>query len=221
MKNKKLVTYCTGGVRCEKVSAFLKQEGFKDVYQLHGGIINYVNQFPHNYFEGSCFVFDDRRVAELGDAISICSICGKGSDAMINCHNLDCDQLVISCSACQKKLKQCCSYSCAQAPRQREDIPQETDARRTAENNDEIVVGHVENYYAQKGVALIKLETELAKDTRVTIKGVTTLRFEQNLAELRDEEGKKQEWVSAGQLITISVSQRVRKNDALLLARSR
>ena len=231
LKNKKIVTYCTGGVRCEKVSAFLKQEGFKDVYQLQGGIINYVNQFPSNsgsrssYFEGSCFVFDDRLVAkgsdDNSDAISICSICDTRSDAMINCHNLDCDKLVISCAACQKELKQCCSRSCAQAPRQREDTCLGTDEKETAEKDEEIVVGYVENYYAQKGVASIKLEAELAKDTRVTIKGVTTPRFEQSIVEIRDEEGKQQEEVSAGHVISIAVKQRIRKNDTLLLARTR
>jgi UPF0176 protein len=63
-KNKTVITYCTGGIRCEKASVYLVEQGFKDVYQLNGGIFNYINQFPDTYWEGGMFVFDERRVVE-------------------------------------------------------------------------------------------------------------------------------------------------------------
>ena len=60
LKNKKVVTFCTGGIRCEKAATYLKQKGFEDVYQLEGGIVNYIMQYPEKYFKGDCYVFDDR-----------------------------------------------------------------------------------------------------------------------------------------------------------------
>jgi UPF0176 protein len=60
LKDKKVVTYCTGGIRCEKATALLKQKGFSEVYQLHGGIVSYIMQYPNQYFQGDCYVFDDR-----------------------------------------------------------------------------------------------------------------------------------------------------------------
>src|SRR3989338_8722243 len=123
IKNKKIVLYCTGGIRCEKASAYLKEQGFPQVYQVEGGIINYVNQFPHsgaeNYWEGSLFVFDDRLVSDLGEAITSCKNCGKNCQQYVNCHNLDCDQLFIICAACQKQMIKTCSEECKNAPRQR------------------------------------------------------------------------------------------------------
>jgi len=123
-KDKKIVMYCTGGVRCEKSSAFLKEEGFNNLYQLEGGIINFVNKFPENYFEGSCFVFDDRIVSHIKDnsPISKCEHCGEFSGDYVNCHNLDCDKLTIICDKCQEKTHKTCSSACFIAPRQRKSV---------------------------------------------------------------------------------------------------
>jgi UPF0176 protein len=101
--------YCTGGVRCEKSSAYLKEKGFEDVRQLKGGIINFLNKFPKGYFEGSCFVFDDRLTIESGRKISECEHCGRKEDNYMNCHNLECDKLFVCCESCGEKWKYNCS----------------------------------------------------------------------------------------------------------------
>ncbi len=114
-KNKKIVTYCTGGIRCEKASAFLKQQGFKQVYQLEGGILDYIQQYPDSYFEGRCFVFDDRLSIPSGpknSLISYCEICHKPAGNYINCSNVKCDKLFISCDACEKEMEHNCSKKC-------------------------------------------------------------------------------------------------------------
>src|SRR3989344_2380033 len=100
-KDKKIVTYCTGGIRCEKASAYLKEKGFKNVFQLHGGIINFINQFPNTYFEGSCFVFDNRLTIPTGTTdISSCAHCKTPSARYINCNYRDCDEMFICCEKC-------------------------------------------------------------------------------------------------------------------------
>ncbi len=122
LKNKKIVMYCTGGVRCEKASAFLKQEGFKDVYQIQGGIINFVNQYPDTYFEGSCFVFDDRLVSKVSKRpAGNCEICGNKSDEILNCFNLNCDKLFVSCKKCQRKMNSTCSDKCKKSTKRRKE----------------------------------------------------------------------------------------------------
>ena len=123
LKDKKIVMYCTGGIRCEKASAYLKEQGFKDVNQLDGGIINYINQFSDSHWEGSCFVFDDRIVTQVGEPITECIHCSGKTDIMINCHNLECDKLHVSCEKCQEEMNNCCSNECKNAERHRpEDI---------------------------------------------------------------------------------------------------
>ena len=120
IKDKNIVMYCTGGIRCEKASAFLKAKGVRHVYQLQGGIINFVNQFPDTYFEGSCFVFDDRLASKVSKKVfSKCDVCGSPSDDMINCVNLDCDKRFISCKECQGKMKKTCCKKCFASPRKR------------------------------------------------------------------------------------------------------
>ena len=117
-RNKKIVTYCTGGVRCEKASAFLKENGFKNVYQLDGGILNYINKFPDKYFEGRCFVFDNRMSIPSGESnkeISLCEICHIPSGRYVNCANKICDKMFISCAECSKKLRNFCSKKCSKS----------------------------------------------------------------------------------------------------------
>ncbi|MHB8443325.1 MAG: oxygen-dependent tRNA uridine(34) hydroxylase TrhO [Patescibacteria group bacterium] len=114
-KNKKVVMYCTGGVRCEKASALLLQNGFKDVYQLKDGILNYAKYHPED-FEGKCYVFD-KRIAVLLDKdnvkiISRCKHCGTTSDIYINCANKKCNMQFISCKSCIEEFNRTCSMDC-------------------------------------------------------------------------------------------------------------
>jgi len=120
-KQTKIIMYCTGGVRCEKSSALLKEEGFENVHQLEGGIINYVNQYPNTHYEGGCFVFDDRIVSHIsgGKPVVNCTHCDVPSEDYYNCHNLDCDKLFIACTTCAKEHEITCSQECHKAARQR------------------------------------------------------------------------------------------------------
>ncbi len=123
-KNKTVVTYCTGGIRCEKASAYLVENGFKDVYQLDGGIVTYTKKFPDTYWEGGIFVFDERRVVEPNSKgelkyISKCYFCGKPTSYYINCHNLDCDKLFVCCHECKIEHDYCCSEVCRTSPHRR------------------------------------------------------------------------------------------------------
>jgi len=126
-KDKTIVTYCTGGIRSEKASAYLVEKGFKDVYQMDGGIWNYINQFPDKYWEGSVFVFDERRIVtpntnEEIKHIGKCYYCGSLSSYYINCHNQDCDKLLITCYECKVKNDYCCSDSCRRSPNRRKRV---------------------------------------------------------------------------------------------------
>jgi len=116
-KDKTIVTYCTGGIRCEKASAYMREQGFKDVYQIDGGILNYILQFPDTYWEGGMFVFDDRKVVELNTKeelkyTSNCHFCGKPTAYNINCHNIDCDKIIVCCHDCKVEKEYCCSDTC-------------------------------------------------------------------------------------------------------------
>ena len=111
----KIVMYCTGGIRCEKASAYMKEQGFENVYQLDGGIINFCQQLPNTIWEGKCFVFDKRLMSDLNQnnkPITRCVNCNELCDLYRNCKNLECDDLVIQCVKCQEKLQGCCSEKC-------------------------------------------------------------------------------------------------------------
>jgi len=123
-KNKTVVTYCTGGIRCEKASALLVEKGFKDVYQMDGGIWNYINQHPDKYWEGSVFVFDERRIVtpntkEKIKHIGKCYYCGEPTSYYINCHNQDCDLMLLTCDKCKVENDYCCSDECRKTPNRR------------------------------------------------------------------------------------------------------
>lgn len=126
-KDKPVVTYCTGGIRCEKASAILRQKGFKEVYQLDGGIITFVKQFPDTVWEGGVFVFDDRKVLEPNSKeelkyTSVCHHCGKPTSYYINCHNLSCDKIFVCCHTCKEEHNYCCSEECKTADKKRKKI---------------------------------------------------------------------------------------------------
>tara|TARA_Y100000766_G_C18850717_1_gene578051 strand:- start:228 stop:1259 length:1032 start_codon:yes stop_codon:yes gene_type:complete len=116
-EDKKLLMYCTGGIRCEKASAYFKYKGFKKVYQLEGGIIEYARQVRNNKLEnnfiGKNFVFDNRRVEKVSDdIIANCHQCGDPFDVHTNCANDACHLLFIQCNKCKIKMKNCCSQRC-------------------------------------------------------------------------------------------------------------
>ncbi|WP_046758552.1 oxygen-dependent tRNA uridine(34) hydroxylase TrhO [Kordia jejudonensis] len=116
-EDKNLVMYCTGGIRCEKASAYFKHKGFKKVYQLEGGIINYARQVEaqnlENKFIGKNFVFDHRRGERISeDIIANCHQCGNPCDTHVNCANEACHLLFIQCESCAEKMDECCSYEC-------------------------------------------------------------------------------------------------------------
>lgn len=116
-KDKNIIMYCTGGIRCEKASAYMLHHGFKNVFHLEGGIIEYTNKAKQQglpvKFKGKNFVFDDRlgeRISE--DIISQCHQCGEPCDTHTNCLNDGCHLLFIQCESCAAKYDGCCSDAC-------------------------------------------------------------------------------------------------------------
>ncbi len=121
-EDKNLVMYCTGGIRCEKASAYFKHKGFKNVYQLEGGIIEYTRQVKEkdleNKFLGQNFVFDDRRAERISDdVIANCHQCGNPFDVHTNCANEACHLLFIQCDSCKENMENCCSTKCMEINR--------------------------------------------------------------------------------------------------------
>lgn len=118
-KDKKVLMYCTGGIRCEKFSVLMKQKGWDDVNQLHGGILRYANEQGGEHFKGKCFVFDDRLVVPVnkGDLqpIARCEITGKPADSYINCANMQCNKLFVCSEEGAKIMDGCCSKECKES----------------------------------------------------------------------------------------------------------
>jgi UPF0176 protein len=116
-QDKNIIMYCTGGIRCEKASAWMKHKGFKNVFQLDGGIIEYARQVKdqnlENKFIGKNFVFDERLGERISqDIISVCHQCGGPCDDHTNCKNDGCHLLFIQCKTCAEKYNGCCSEEC-------------------------------------------------------------------------------------------------------------
>jgi len=116
-KDKNIIMYCTGGIRCEKASAYMLHRGFKNVFHLEGGIINYANKIKTealpNKFHGKNFVFDDRLGERITDEIiAKCHQCGKPADTHTNCLNEGCHLLFIQCDECKESFNGCCSAEC-------------------------------------------------------------------------------------------------------------
>lgn len=116
-KGKNIILYCTGGIRCEKASAYMLHNGFKNVFHLEGGIIHYTNKVKEenlvNKFKGKNFVFDDRLGEKISsEIISSCHQCGNPSDEHTNCNNDGCHLLFIQCKKCKEKYEGCCSEEC-------------------------------------------------------------------------------------------------------------
>lgn len=123
LKNKKIITYCTGGIKCEKASAFLLENGFENVYQLHGGIIKHGLEAGGVDFEGKCYVFDNRVAVDVNQVnpvvISKCYICHSDCDRMVNCANPTCNLHVPICRDCAVKYEGACSRECHEDPQKR------------------------------------------------------------------------------------------------------
>lgn len=122
LEGRKIMTYCTGGIRCEKFSGFLKQEGFSDVYQLHGGIVAYGKDpgTRGEKFAGKCYVFDERIAVEVNRTagakiVSHCRHCGVPSDRYVNCAWLPCNEQHFGCPDCEAGRGRYCGPACAEA----------------------------------------------------------------------------------------------------------
>lgn len=116
-KEMEVLLYCTGGIRCEKASAYLKHHGFANVGQLHGGIIDYARQIKaqglESRYKGQNFVFDERLAERItDDVVSTCMQCGAKSDRISNCQEVTCNMLLVQCEVCAEKYAECCSPSC-------------------------------------------------------------------------------------------------------------
>lgn len=123
LKDKKVVTYCTGGIKCEKASGYLLQNGFKNVYQVDGGVVKYAKETGGKNFEGKLYVFDNRVVVDVNQLrpsiVSSCKICGNKSAHMVNCANPECNEHFVLCEECGRKMDGCCSEACMKAPSRR------------------------------------------------------------------------------------------------------
>ena len=145
-----ILLYCTGGIRCEKTSAYLKHHGFNNVSQLHGGIIDYARQLKNdesleNNFHGRNFVFDERRGERISNnIISSCHQCGEPYDTHVNCKNVNCNLLFLQCDNCKKEYENCCSVECIQV------------ANYSTEKQKELRkgTGNKKMYYSHKRVSL-------------------------------------------------------------------
>lgn len=119
-----VMMYCTGGIRCEFFSSLLMQAGFKKVYQLHGGVIQYGESVGNDHWHGKLFVFDDRLTVPLRNTVThlvvgSCHLCHAPSEDYYNCSNLDCNRLFLCCKECIGSTQGCCQHACQQAPRRR------------------------------------------------------------------------------------------------------
>ena len=125
-RNRKLLLYCTGGIRCEKAGAYLKHEGYENVFQLRGGIINYLRETRKakiaSYFQGNLFVFDGRMAEQtVGKTISHCHQCQKPYDIHSDCAFVECNRLMIQCSNCAEMYNGCCSVECQEILKEKTD----------------------------------------------------------------------------------------------------
>ena len=123
LRDKKIITYCTGGIKCEKASAYLLSQGFENVYQLHGGIIKYGIEAGGEDFDGQCYVFDNRVAVDVNrvnpTVISLCQHCQEPSNRLVNCANPHCNAHLPLCESCGEQLQGACTEVCAAHPDKR------------------------------------------------------------------------------------------------------
>ena len=169
-----ILLYCTGGIRCEKASAWLRHHGFKHVGQLHGGIIDYAHQVKRynldNKYHGLNFVFDGRMAERIDEKVlSECYQCGAASDRIINCVNMTCNVLLIQCRECSEKYADCCTPKCRELTR----LPEEEQAAYRK--------GMGSRSSKEKIITDTKALRELIADQEITLKEQGTLLPELNL----------------------------------------
>jgi UPF0176 protein len=123
-KQRPILTYCTGGIRCEKLTSFMLAEGFSDVYQLDGGIVTYgKNEATKGaMWDGLCYVFDERLTVPINHTsdrhiVGACRHCGAPTEHYVNCANLDCHRQHLACQSCERAMQRSCSEECMTAPR--------------------------------------------------------------------------------------------------------
>ncbi len=127
LKGKTVLPVCTGGVRCEKASGLLVREGFTDVYQLYGGIVNYMEKFPASEFKGTLYVFDKRVTMDFDpkdkhEVIGTCDKCGVACETFLNCRNKQCNKKTLCCADCRNEEGVVfCSDECEQAVREKQE----------------------------------------------------------------------------------------------------
>ncbi len=114
LKDKQVLMFCSGGIRCERASAYVKEKGVsQEVYQIEGGIHRYIEQFPDGHFKGTYYVFDGRIGVKVSDDIlTNCDICSIPCDFYVNCMNGRCNKQFIACPECIEKHQECCSTTC-------------------------------------------------------------------------------------------------------------
>ncbi|MCB9493690.1 MAG: rhodanese-related sulfurtransferase [Epsilonproteobacteria bacterium] len=124
-KDKKVLMFCTGGIRCERATAYLsKQKLAKEVYQIEGGIVRYAQHYPDGFFRGKNYVFDARvSVPITDDILGSCSLCSQPCDEYINCRNASCNNHVIACQQCQNTYNKTCSNVCKELLEQKKVAP--------------------------------------------------------------------------------------------------
>ncbi len=214
-RDKKIILYCTGGIRCEKASAYLKEKEYPNVYHLKGGIIEYLNKqndtqntslqqniAKRNNWEGGLFVFDDRLVSPSDSQITTCTHCNIPTEQYHNCNNINCDKLFITCEKCYYQNGKCCSETCKNSPKQRIDIPQLE------------LKGKVENYYPKKQVAYIKTSAKIKIGDKIIIKGKTT-NTKTTITRIVNEKGTSIETAEPGECVTVEINTIARKNDKM------
>ncbi|MEM7362228.1 MAG: rhodanese-related sulfurtransferase [Bacteroidota bacterium] len=122
-KNKRIVVWCTSGIKDEKATAYLLSKGFEKVYQVRGGIVGYGKETDGSAFEGVCYVFDNRLTVPINKknptTISQCHVCHTPSHRMVNCANMVCNRHVPICHPCAEKIEGACSIECQKAPTKR------------------------------------------------------------------------------------------------------
>lgn len=114
-KDKKIITVCTGGIRCEKMSAYLLHQGFENVQQLDGGIHSYMEKYPGEDFKGGLYTFDQRLVMDFGgnrELVGVCGLCGDKTEKYVNCANLKCHKHFLACTNCQVEEGTYCKDGC-------------------------------------------------------------------------------------------------------------
>ncbi len=122
-RDKKVITYCTGGIKCEKASAYLLEQGFKDVYQLYDGIIGYAKETGGKDFDGVLYVFDGRVSVPVNEVnpkvISTCKNCNTPVARSLNCANVNCNEQFVMCVQCAEEMEGCCTEACQKSPGKR------------------------------------------------------------------------------------------------------